>query len=153
MAILRHPKRGAVFNALFDLVVTTTPPIDTSWKLTSQRVRLWDEVDSVNQPALFLMRGPQRAEQKKAYGVTKWLWRAGIIVYYRVDGLKTENTYPDQLSDQFLDNLESVFQTDEGVALTIGGLVEHCWIDGECFTEPGLVDGQAIIFVPVSIYL
>lgn len=155
MVALPHAKRSEVFNALFNLIKTVAPPAGTSWGTQSQSLVIWDEVSAASQPALFLHRGPQTAEQTRAFGVTKWHWKATIWIYYRVDGLKNSTTmYPDQLTDQFIDNFEQTFQTDPLVGpLTLGGLVYHCWIDGSIFTENGINDGQAIILIPISILI
>ena len=152
MAQLPHATRSAVFNALFYLLKTIPPPVGEKWKTASQFLKQYDEVDAAEQPAIFLLRAPQSAEQK-TYGVTKWTFRASAWIYYRTDGLRTEHTYPDQLTDQFLDNIEATFQTDLGVSLTLGGLVKHCWIDGTCYADPGISDPQAIIIIPISIFL
>lgn len=89
-----------------------------------------------------------------AYGVTKWQWRVLVWIYFKPDGYKTATTYPDELTDQFLDNLEQVFQTEPLAGpQTLGGLVLNCWIDGNCAADPGLEDGQAVIVVPISILI
>lgn len=152
---LPHATRNQVFEALFTLVKTITPPGGRSWALTSQWFRMWDTLNEGDQPALFLVRGPQTSEQKHAFGVTKLHWKANLWIYYRTDGYKTQNTYPDQLTDPLLDSIEQTFQTDPNVGrLTLGDLVWHCWIDGTIFWEPGLdTDNQAVLVVPISILI
>lgn len=149
---LPHATRSAVFTALFNYIKATPPPVGTTWKLQSQWLRQYDEVDAINQPALFLHRGPQVATQNHAYGVTKWQWRATIWVYFRTDGYRTVNTYPDQLTDKFLDDLEQTFQTEPFAGrLSFGEVAYQCYIDGTIFSDPGLTDGQAVIIVPLTI--
>lgn len=152
-APLSHASRNAVFEALFALLKTTTPPGGTTWRTTSQWLRLWDEVGKDLQPALFLQRGPQVAEQKHAFGATRWQWKCWVWIYYQVGGLQNSSTtYPDQLTDQFLDNIEQVLATDPIAGpRTLGGLVQHVWIDGTIFTEAGIEDAQAFMIIPISI--
>lgn len=151
---LPHAARKDVFDALFTLLKTIPAPTGMAWKLTSQRLRHWDDVSAAEQPAMFLERAPQTAEQKHAFGVTGWHWRVLVWIYYRVDGYKTESTYPDLLTDQFLDKIEETFQTDPNNGpVTLGGLVNHCWIDGTIVWESGTNDGQAVLVIPLSILL
>ena len=35
--------------------------------------------------------------------------------------------------------------------MTLGGLVHHCFIDGKVFKDPGDLDGQALIIVPITV--
>lgn len=152
-APLSHASRNQVFTALFDLLKTTTPPTGQIWRTTSQHLRLWDSVDKGAQPALFLQRGPQVAAQNSTRGATRWQWNCWAWIYYQVGGLKNSQTlYPDQLTDQFLDNIEQVLATDpiDGPR-TLGGLVQHVWINGTIFTEAGIEDDQAFMIIPISI--
>jgi len=149
---LPHATRNQVFTGLFNLLKTIPAPTGAPWQVFSQSLVSFDDIPA--QPALYLHRGIQIAEQNKAYGVTRWQWRVWLFIYYRVEGFTpaTDTSYPDQLTDQFLDNLEQLFQVEPNAGtFTLGGLVHHCWIDGSIFTENGLIDGQAFIIVPLSI--
>jgi hypothetical protein len=151
---LPHAGRAAVFTALFNFLTYLPPPTGMTWNTQSQYLQIWDDVPAANQPAMFLYRGPQNFEQKHVFGVTKLHWKASVWIYYRVDGYKTKNTYPDQITDQILDNLEQLFQTSPvDFRQTLGGLVYHCWIDGNVVFDPGIVDGQAVIVAPISLLL
>ena len=33
--------------------------------------------------------------------------------------------------------------------LTLGGLVHHCYIDGSVFKDPGDIDAQAMMVIPI----
>jgi hypothetical protein len=151
---LPHATRKAVFTALFDLIQKIPAPADApNWKTASQLLKSWDEVNAGDQPALFLHRGPQQVEQK-TFGVTRWLWKCSLWIYFRADNLKTVSTYPDQYTDAFLDSVELAFQTEPLLGrLTLGGLAWHCWLDGQVFSDPGINDSQAVIVIPISILL
>lgn len=151
---LPHAGRSQVFSALFNLLKTVPAPQGYSWKMQTQDLVSWNNVDATSQPALFLHRGPQLSEQKQAFGVTKLHWRATAWVYYRTDGLHGNGTYPDTFADAILDNFEQTFQTDPmNGRLTLGGLVWHCWLDGMVTWDPGLLDNQGVLVVPISILL
>ena len=165
LAPLPHATRSQVFSALLtkmQAVPATTIPGATVWKTVSSNLVIWDQVVAVNQPAMFLHRGPQTSEQKHVFGVIKQQWRASIWVYFRTDGFKTTNTYPDMITDQLLDAFEQAFQTDPlNGRLTLGTFVNslgrtqdicwHCWIDGTVFFDTGVTDNQAVIVIPISI--
>lgn len=149
---LPHSTRSQVFTALFNYLLTIPSPTGQRWGYTSQYPKIWDEIDAVNQPALILHRGPQTAEQKVRFGITKWHWTANVWIYFRTDNLKTRTTYPDQLTDQFIDNFEQFFQTDTANGLfSLGGVCYHCWIDGTIIFDSGINDNQAVLLIPLSI--
>jgi len=151
---LPHATRQQVFTALFNFLTNLPAPTGTRWNTQSQYLTLWDDVPQANQPAWFLYRGPQNFTQKHVFGVQKLLWRVSIFIYFRTDGYKSQNFYPDQITDQILDNLEQLFQTEaRDGRQTLGGTVWHCWIEGNIVTDPGLVDGQAVIVCPINILL
>lgn len=155
LAPLTHATRNQVFTALFNLLQKYLPsPTGEQWRTFSQNLVIWDQVPAANQPALFLHRGIEIAEQKHAYGVTKWTYRVDLWIYFQTGGFKTANTYPDMLTDNFLDAVERLFQTDPLAGpQTLGGLVVNCWIDGTIATDPGLEDDQGVIVVPLSILI
>jgi hypothetical protein len=156
---LQHATRQTVFNTLLAYLKNCPSPTGVPWKLFSQSLMQWDEVPAANQPAMFLRRGPQVAEQKHAFGVTKWVFKVTVWVYFRTENVSTENTYPDQLTDQFLDAFERLFQIQTQPAPftlsnnNLEGIVKNAWIDGMVFSDPGLTDSQAVIVIPLSIEL
>ena len=151
---LPHATRNQVFSALFNLLLTLPSPTGQSWGLTSQMVQHWEDVPPGNQPALFLHRTVQISSQQHAYGVSKQEWRSLVWIYYRVDGYKTANWYPDQLTDQFLDSMEQLFlPSPSGKPQTLGGLVTTVFIDGQATFDSGILDGQAVIVVPLSLFI
>lgn len=151
---LPHATRNQVFTALFNFIRQLPAPPNQKWVTFSQRLKSWDDTPPVEQPAVFLHRLLQTATQNHAYGVTKWHWKATIWIYFRTESYQTDNTYPDQVTDPFIDSIEQLFQTEPGAgALTLGDLVKHCWIDGDIYSDPGLEDYQAVIIIPISILI
>jgi hypothetical protein len=156
---LPHTPRNTVFTALFNFLKTTVPaPVDPNsgksvlFVTYSQLLKQWTDVNSANQPAMFLHRGPQSFEQKHVFGLTKFVWKVTVWVYFRVDGYKIDPSYPDQLTDSFIDGFEQAFQSAPLInRQTLNGNVYHCFIDGQVVSDPGLTDGQAVIVVPLTI--
>lgn len=153
---LPHQPRNVIYTALFNLLKQCPSPTGMPWQKFSQYFLQWDQVPPGSQPACFLVRGPESAEQKHAHGVTKWLLRSHVWIYYRTEDYRTgdgQTRYPDQLADQFKDNFERLFLSPlEQTTFTLGGVCFHCWIDGAIITDPGLDgDPQAVILIPISI--
>src|SRR5437868_11148782 len=114
LAPLPHSTRQVVFSALFALLKTTPNQVGMEWNTFSQHLKIWDDVGEDSQPALFLFRGPQLAEQKHVFGATRWLWKASIWIYYRINSLQCagNDEFPEQMVDAVLDVIEQVFQTE-----------------------------------------
>ena len=152
---LPHSKRSEVYNALFSFLKQIPTPDNTPWMTFSQAIRHWDDVTAAEQPALFLTRQLEVMTQKSGYGVTKLELHTLVWIYFRADGMKTVDTYPDQYIDPLKDAIEQLFQTlpPRGGQLTLGGTCQHCWINGSVYSENGLEDatGQAVVVFPVSV--
>ena len=152
---LPHPPRSVIYNALFSFLQQIPAPGGTAWNTFSQAIRHWDDVTAAEQPALFLTRQLEMQTQKTGYGVTKIEFHSLVWIYFRADGMKTVDTYPDQYIDPLKDAIEQLFQTNppSGGRLTLGGNCQHCWINGSIYSENGLEDasGQAVVVFPVSI--
>jgi len=53
--------------------------------------------------------------------------------------------------NQILDELEAALAPPPGPSFkqTLGGLVEHCWINGEIQTDEGTLGNQAVAIIPI----
>lgn len=83
-----------------------------------------------------------------------------IVIYALKDGANTpagaNNTQPGNvILNPLFSVVESAFAPDKPSfnRLTLGGLVSHCWIEGDVYTIPGDIDpsGLAMQTVPVKI--
>lgn len=142
----------AVYEALLAQLKTATFSGGISLK-TIERVTIApDEVAAVNQPALFLIEGPLHAEQKEIFGPTKWTFSAFAVIYVRADG-----SFPSQAqvlaqttANYLIWGIKNSFATKPPYGKqTLGGLVYHCWIEGDVFPE--VMDNQMILAVPIMI--
>ena len=63
----------------------------------------------------------------------------------------TAGIVPSVAVNQILDELDEVLRPPVGPAFkqTLGGLVEHCWIEGEIHTDEGWLGLQSIAVVPL----
>jgi len=154
---LPHPSRSVIYNALLSFLKQLPAPGGLQWKTISQAIKHWDAVPNAEQPALFLTRQIEHWSQKTAYGVTKLEFNTLVWIYFRADGLKTQNTYPDMYIDPLKDSIEQLFQTNPpiGGRLTLGGTCQHCFVSGTVASDPGLQDtsGQAVVCFPVTVWV
>ena len=153
------PTREDIFSALFALISTGEGLAGTiawgageSLAYTSRRVKLWDDLPS--QPALCQAEHDETYAQATRLPFKRTL-TASWLIYHRAGG--DPSVVPAQTSNAILDAVEALFSpapTDPGwpdQRLTLGGRVHHCFISGRVFKDPGDLDGQALIIVPITI--
>ena len=67
---------------------------------------------------------------------------------------QASNIIPDDAVCTIMDQLDSAFAPPIGSqVLTLGGLVDHCYIVGKVMEVPGDLDGIGVIRVPVEIVI
>lgn len=123
---------------------------------------------AVPQPALFLYGGPGLGG-----GTTKYI-QAGrtparrelartIVIYAQIPGGgtpagKDATTPGDSVFYPLIEAVEAALEpspSDSLAVVTLGGLVTHCWIEGDGVIVPGDIDptGQGMATLPVNILL
>jgi hypothetical protein len=150
--------RRGIKTALFTLVnsATFSTPINgqTTWVSTSRRLKMTSQLDSSAQPALYMV---QHREQYERYGV-------GLVRRYLDMGLWCYAPTSDEsvIGDDLLDIMESALEGALGPddptrnELTLEGRVQWCRIsrqDGLFIRDPGDIDGQALLVLPVRILI
>jgi hypothetical protein len=120
----------------------------------------------ISQPALFLYDGigfgggRTKYEQRGRGRPPVRILLRTIVVYARIPGGGTAQG-PDALTPggsvfaPLAESIETALLPDSEGALTLGGLVSHCWIDGESHWVVGDIDpgGQGMLTMPVQIML
>lgn len=139
--------REAIFVALFDLL-KAVPGITVA----ERRLRHWSDVQSAEQPYLCLAQGGQTAQQgDPAKGVpTKWTLEADIYLYALTTGGQTPSTVLNPIVDAVESALQPQYPDIEKYQ-TLGGLVQHCWIEGNIDTDEGTLGDQAVAVIPIKI--
>lgn len=120
----------------------------------SRRVRLFADVPSESQPACF------QAEHGDTYGqVTgmpyKTVLEANWIIYHCVG--KDQSAIPAIENNLIIQACRAELApkpADPGYLdnrNTLNGLVHHCFISGRVFKDPGDIDDQAMIVIPIKL--
>jgi len=139
------------FKALFDLVSSATIYGIPAFKFCTRKYMTWTEVTEALQPALVQQQGSQRASSFRNYGETLWTPEVYEWIYIMHD--PNDEIIPATYVNNYLDAIEAVLMPDPSGRQTLGGLVEHCYIDGEVVADEGNdpSDVQIVIKVPVKI--
>ena len=142
--------REAIFQALFDLTAYVTwgsPPAGFAY--SARRVKHWDDLAA--QPALCQAeQGEDVVEVTGRPSITTLT--ANWLIYH--DAGKDPDATPASHTNQILDAVQALFPNgDPDQVQTLGGLVHHCFISGRVFKDPGDLDGQALIIVPIKILI
>jgi hypothetical protein len=140
----------AVFAALFEQLKTATFAGGLAINTFDRAFKAPDDVPVAGQPALVMIPGPQHVEQKE-FALAKWTFTAIALIYFRGG---TDVCSPQTAIDaNFL--LWGIVNALSGVPppayekQTLGGLVYHCWIEGEVTIE--ILVEQAMIGIPIFI--
>jgi hypothetical protein len=133
--------REQVMTALFALLETAA-----DFQTTGRRVRLWSDIAA--QPALFLSNVGdeyQRRDQQPA--------RVTMHCEARVFVTAGADEAPGTMLNTLVDAIDAVMVPDNLLTnrMTLGGLVWHCWIEGEVEYYPGDLKGQAAAIIPIRI--
>lgn len=138
--------REAIMIALLALGATLqwgSPP--SGFVYTSRRVKTADQLEGL-QPAL--MQSKFRETVDQAYGVSaKRIFDVEWFIYfYQGD----DDAITEIETDQILDAVDALFEPLFG-PVTLGGLVERVFVQGETMILGGNITGQVMIVVPLKI--
>jgi len=140
----------ACYAALFELLKAAPLISPQKWQTTQRLVQISDDFVIPRQPALIQVESAIRAEQKEVFGPTKWILGAVAVVYMQAEGGTQPTVVPATAANRVIWALARTFDTKPPYQKqTLGGLVYHCWVDGNILAE--VVDQQIIITAPISI--
>jgi hypothetical protein len=142
--------REQVFQALFTLLSNAYP-----WNFTSRRLQLWDTVQIVQRPALFLFEGcPETYTWRQGQVSIPIITLQADVVVYTDASSKDPSFVPATQINDICDALDSALAPEPAYRRqTLGGLVDHCRIDGEVKKVPGDIDGDGMIWASILINL
>lgn len=107
-----------------------------------------DEVPVANQPALYQVPGLLHAEAKN-FALTRWTFVAYLWLYLRAEATQpTPAPLPATQAFYLIWGLMNVLAPPPRYdKQTLGGLVYHCWIEGEISIE--VANEQVVVGIPV----
>ncbi len=137
--------REAIYAALFALAQTISwgQPAQ-GFAYTARRVRLFDDLPAA--PALCQAEHDETIARTAGLEPRRTLGAAWMI-HHRVADPDAAGAC---VNNAILDAIEAALAPDDAsLCCTLGGLVAHCWLEGEVFKDPGDLDGQALLIAPI----
>lgn len=121
---------------------------------TARRFKLFSDVGINDQPALFLVAHDEETTQKGPGIPSRRSLMYSAICYCRAE----QGDVGDTFINVMLTAIEQVLAPQPGFDIatniqTLGGLVYKCWIKGKIFRDPGDIDNQAMLIVPIEVML
>lgn len=146
--------RAQVMSAILALIqgMTFSSQINgkSTWTTVSQRLRLWSDVSSENQPAAFLVTH-RETDDYRGLGLLRRRLELGIWCYSRTDDPATIGTSDLDVMMQAFEAAFRVIDNNSRGENTLGGLVYWCRIEGRVFKDPGDIDNQTLMIVPIVV--
>lgn len=124
------------------------------FKTVSRRVQLFSDVAASSQPACFQAEHTSEESQVTALPYKTTLM-ANWIIYHCVG--KDKKAIPAIENNLIIRGVREALApkpNDPGFLdkrNTLGGLAHHCFISGRIFRDPGDIDDQAMIVVPIKL--
>jgi hypothetical protein len=142
--------REAIYAALFELVSSRTV---YPWaSAPARRIKLWGEVDPSLRPTLFQFEGGEETFSWSNHPNPSVILQAKLFIYFNA---KDEAVPGATLMNQILNGVTNALIPTGAAAFmrgvqNLGGLVQYARIEGSVFRDPGDLDGDGMIVIPIS---
>lgn len=148
MSETRNQVMVAILNRIQSMSFSSPINNALTWNTISNRLRLWSDVSSDQQPAAFLVTH-RETDEYRGLGLLRRRLELGVWCYLRSDS-QPGSPQLDTLMEAF----ETAFNTPDNTSTncnTLGGLVYWIRIEGKVFKDPGDLDSQAMMIVPIAV--
>lgn len=143
---MSSPRETAI-EALLTLVAGAYP-----WASTpSRRLKLWGDVPPSARPACFLFEGGQEAYDWQRSTDPKRTLEGRLFIYTNA---KEQSTIGSSQLNEIMDALDTALAPSPGQPMqNLGGAAYWARIGGAPFKDPGDLDGDGLLIVPIKITL
>ena len=148
--VTREILLNAILVKIQAMTFSSTINGQTSWQTTGRRLRLWNAVPPEEQPAAFLVEHEEHDEWR-GLGTERRRLNPRVWCYARTDdpsiiGGTYINTMLEAFEAQFGMSAQDNFSTGQ---VTLFGQAYFVRIEGRVFKDPGDIDSQALLIVPL----
>ncbi len=149
--------REAIWAALFAWFQSQ---LKTSFVSMGRKHIAPPQLTIADQPAFFQVAGKEIhiPREGRISGVPSKLILRGWLILYVFDkspaeNIGTETTLPETTLNNLLMAIDAAVVPDDVSTgkFTLGGLVTHCWIEGDSDLDPGIFGAQAAAILPINI--
>jgi hypothetical protein len=142
----REPAIAALLQLITAACDWAVPP--------SRRLKLWSDVPAAMRPACFLFEGGAEIYADSAGPVPKRSLALRLFIYIDAYDFTTSGA---ALLNKIMDALDAAL-APQGADIshgrnTLGGAAYRCAIDGKPLKDPGDLDGDGLLIVPIVIVL
>ena len=135
--------RETIYTALFAKLSSVAGLVTKS-----RRLKHYSDVSPSEQPAMFVTQASQHVKQIKGFP-SEYTLEAKVWIYtHETDPAVSPATGLNNLLDLVDLALKPSVPQDKQ---TLGGLVEHCWMDGEIVTDEGSLGDQSVAIFTIKI--
>jgi len=132
--------------------VTFAAPVNgqTSFVSVSRRLKLWGEAPKSQRPALFVTEHREQPVYRSEALPNLTMLSVDLFIY--IDA-SDANTIPAAALNVMLDAIDAALkpQPADNERQTLGGLVSHCRIEGQVLKDPGDLDGDGLLWIPLKL--
>lgn len=146
--------RETIVSALMTKLgaVAFSSPVNgkTGFVTVSRRLKLWSDTPKSQRPALFVTEHHEQVSWQSETLPLKTTLCFDLFVYIDSGDV---NTTPAISLNIIMDAIETALKPapGEGDRQTLGGLVQHCRVDGQILKDPGDLDGDGLLWAPLKI--
>lgn len=131
--------REAIYSAIYALV-------PDGFTTVGRKLKAYDELKPEQYPALFQT---QNDEEFKAQPNLPGVLTGGVKWWLYVYTDPSIDQVPAQVMNPLLDAVQTALSAQPMDRLTLGGLVDQCYIDGTIQTDEGYLQDYSVAIVPI----
>jgi len=147
--VTRESILSAVFTRLSGATFARPVTGKTGFAISSRRLKLWSDVAKTDRPSMFMTCHHEVSSYKSENTPAVLQFQLRIFIY--LDSSDT-SIAPDSDISVILDAIDAALNPGPAEQrLTLAGVVSHCRIDGDVLRDPGDLDNDGLIIIPISI--